>query len=105
MVNDELIKNYRETIGVLIKDNKKNLSDTRSFMFPVFNRDGLSVEMIVERITSEEHIHKLPDCEDVESEETKKLTVQIRPSQPGCSVHFQQFQTLSLTKFWILILL
>ena len=86
--NPKTIENYRETVGVIIENNKKNLSCARSFKFPVFNTDGLSAEMIAKRITSEEHIQELSDCEDAESEETKKLTVQIRPSQPGCSGTF-----------------
>ena len=48
VADHETIKNYRETVGVIMENNKKIFSGARSFKFPFFNTDGLSTDMISE---------------------------------------------------------
>ena len=80
VADHETIKNYRETVGAIIENNKKNFSGARSFKFPVFNTDGLSTDMISERVTSVEHMQELSHCQDVESEVPNQIQIQKKIS-------------------------
>ena len=80
VADHETVKNYHETVGVIMENNKKILSGARSFKFPVFNTDGLSTDMISERVTSVEHMQELSDRQDVESEVPNQIQSQKKSS-------------------------
>ena len=91
VADHETNKTYPETVGVIMDNNKKNLSGARSFKFPVFNTDGLSTDMISERVTSVEHMQELSDCLDVEGEVTNNCKADTTSQPPTTSVkHIQK---------------
>ena len=49
--NTEAIKTYRETVEEIIGNTNQNLSDSRSFQFPVFNEAELTAEEISAQIS------------------------------------------------------
>ena len=83
--NSDTITNYREAVRAIIEKNKTNISDTRSFKFPVFNTDGVSTEMIADQIVWEDHVLELPDYGSEESKVKDRLPAQIGSSQPLCT--------------------
>ena len=69
-ISHERITVYHKEIQRMI-DNGKNLCGTKYFQFPVFNTDGLSAEIISERISREEMSMVFPYYDNSKPEDTK----------------------------------
>ena len=72
---------------------KDNLSNGSSFKLPVFRVEGLSVEMVSDRVTTREISAVLPDCEDEEAEAMKLLPTRLNPSHFVCLGIFFDFSS------------
>ena len=64
------VKSYHETVMEIIENNKKKLSGTKLFQFPVLDQGEISNKITSIQITTEEFLAVMPD-EDIETEETQ----------------------------------
>ena len=95
--NSEVIQNYRETVQGIIENNKKRLSGTRSYEFPVFNTETLSTRIISERITKGGAYIVLPDYESAKSDLEKNQHKNAVPFRYTCTyLHFFNLADLVL---------
>ena len=74
------VKDYHETVKGIVENNKKNLSGTKLFQFPVLDEGEVSTEPTAMQITSEKFLAVMPD-EDNEDSALGGLVIAGRPRE------------------------